>query len=80
MRLLVALNVDSWPDRIVRRAEREQRVQVTQWGRWGMVTPDVTYIGNIWRESKLGCCLLQFGSIHLLACPSLYNSELLEWD
>lgn len=58
----------------------EQRVQVTQWGRWRLVTPYVTYIGNIWRESKLGCCLLQFGSIHLLACPSLYNSELLERD
>ena len=50
----MALNVDSWPDRIVRRAEREQRVQVTQWGRWGLVTPYVTYIGeHIWRESKL---------------------------
>lgn len=78
MRLLVALNVDSWPDRIVRRAEREQRLQVTQWGRWAPVTPDVTYIGDIWRESKLGC-LLQFGSIHL-PWPSLYNSELLERD
>ena len=53
MRLLVALNVDSWPDRIVRRAERELSVQVTQWGRWAPVTPDVTYIGDIWRESKL---------------------------
>ena len=42
MRLLVALNVDNWPDQDCEEGrEREKwvrrvrRVQVTQWGRWG---------------------------------------------
>ena len=40
MRLLVALNVDSWPAIRLLGEQREgevgeaERVQVTQWGRW----------------------------------------------
>ena len=65
--------------RIVRRAEREvgEASAGNTMGQVGL-TPDVTYIGDIWRESKLLLCLLQFGPIHL--GPSLYNSELLERD
>ena len=44
MRLLVALNVDSWLDQIVRRAERGKWVRPSAGNTMGQVglTPDVT--------------------------------------
>ena len=62
MRLLVALNVDSWPQiRIVSREVGEGSAGNTM-GQVGL-TPDVTYIGDIWRESKLPARLLLLTSI-----------------
>ena len=67
MRLLVALNVDSWPQIRIVSIEVGEGSAGNTMGQVGL-TPDVTYIGDIWRESKLLLTSIwsySFGSLSL---------------